>query len=385
MSETSEDRRQQKALEKKWAAIFTVDESHAKAVMRLGAFQRFEMSWKDHAFDKDWNVIDVPGVGAGKKFTGGLHAKWPGAEKIFPYRFRWKDIQFVKDGKDITQLHEKIIDYIFLKPAYYAFEVEKAETSAAKERIPITLHVSVLLRSVNPYKTLFKGVPNWFENAATRLASMLRDLVAQKTLEEVLSFRKDPKTTWQILLKDNPIIKALEEDWGLRVEKDGLDIRGVDLPKEYEQAAARKKQLELEAEAEKTKIEIESQARAIELAGTMIQMIRQETGMPLKEIKKGLRKDPEGFLKKHNQIIDKNLDLLQRKIAIEGGSFVDIRVGGAEGIEKALLEILTAWLRMPMGQRKRERGKEEKQEKQEKQERVKVTEDDVKKVKKEYF
>ena len=36
-------------------------------------------------------------------------------------------------------------------------------------------------------------------------------------------------------------------------------------------------------------------------------------------------------------------------MAIEGKSFVDIRVGGAEGIEKTLLDLVAAWQRMPPG------------------------------------
>ena len=356
MNERVDEKKTRKTLERKWAVTFTVDESHAKAVMRFGAFQRFEISYKDHKFDKDWYVVDAPGVGAGQSRIGGLHAKWPGTEKIFVYRFRWKDIQFVEKSRDIVQLHEKIIDYVFLKPTYYAFEVEKAETSAAEERIPLTLHVSVLLRVVNPYKTLFQGVPNWYENAATRLASMLRDWVAQKKLNEVLSFRRDPKTTWQEF-KDNPIIQSLERDWGIRVEENGIDVRDIDLPKEYEEAAALEKKRKLEAEAEKARVEIESQARAAEVVGTMIQMIHQNTGMPVKKIRKQLRDDPAQFFKKYKPILEKNYELLANKIAIEGGAYVKIDVKGAEGIERALLNIITAWQRTPPG-RSRGKGKE---------------------------
>jgi hypothetical protein len=38
-----------------------------------------------------------------------------------------------------------------------------------------------------------------------------------------------------------------------------------------------------------------------------------------------------------------------RKMGIEGGAYVDIRVIGAEGIERMLLNALAAWRRMPTG------------------------------------
>lgn len=381
MSETEKDKKQRKLLERKWAATFMVEESHAKAVMKFGAFERFEMSWKDHKFDDNWEVKDAPGAGAGQKAIGGLHTKWPGVEKIFAYRFRWKDIQLVEKGKDVVQFHEKMLDYIFLKPAYYAFEVEKAETSAVTERIPLTLRVSVILQVVNPYKTLFLGVPDWYGNTATRLAAMLRDWVAQKTLNEVLSFRRDPETAWDEF-KDNPIIKSLEKDWGIRVQEKGIDIRDVDLPKEYEEAAALEKKKKLEAEAKKARIEIESQARASEVVGTMVQMIFQNTGMPIRKIRKQLRDDPEKFFEKYKPILERNYKLLADKIAIEEGAYVKIDVQGAEGIEKALLNIITAWQRMPMG--RREKKEAETREETPRRERKKLAEEDLEKAREDF-
>jgi regulator of protease activity HflC (stomatin/prohibitin superfamily) len=333
MAEKPEEERLRKILERQWKATFTVEESYAKAVMRFGAFQRFEMSWKGYQFDENWNVKKTSDIGAGQEITGGLHTKWPGTEKIFVYRFRWKDIQFKKEGKDVTELHEKLIDYIFLKPAYYAFEVEKAETLAIAEktmaeRIPVTLHVSVLLRVVNPYKALFRGTPNWFENAATRLASMLRDWVAQKKLDEVLSFRRDPEETWKAF-KENAIVKALEKDWGIRVEKNGLDIRDVDLPKEYQEAAALEKKREFEA-----------QAIATESIGAILESMAKARGIEVEDIQEEIKASDE--LKK--ELREKSWDYIIRKMEVDQSALLDIRT------QNSLLDIAAVWATLTGGQ-----------------------------------
>jgi len=38
-----------------------------------------------------------------------------------------------------------------------------------------------------------------------------------------------------------------------------------------------------------------------------------------------------------------------RKLGIEGRSYLDVRVDGAEGLERLLLNVLAVWQRMPMG------------------------------------
>lgn len=62
--------------------------------------------------------------------------------------------------------------------------------------------------------------------------------------------------------------------------------------------------------------------------------------------------------------MDLSIDLIKRRMAIDGRSFVDIRVEGTEGIEKTLLNAIAVWRRMPEG------GKEAGEEKGGKQVRV---------------
>jgi hypothetical protein len=150
----------------------------------------------------------------------------------------------------------------------------------------------------------------------------------------------------------------IENDWGIRVEENGIDFIDIAAPG-YQEALAAQKKTKLEAEAKRVKLEIEAQGRASETMGTIIQMLHQETGMTDKEIRQQIKDDPATFVKKYEPIIEKNWDLLNRKLAIEGGSFIDIRVEGAQGIERAFLNLITAWKRMPGGESEKSTQKKE--------------------------
>jgi len=85
--------------------------------------------------------------------------------------------------------------------------------------------------------------------------------------------------------------------------------------------------------------------------GSVMEMMKKETGMTRKQIEKELKENPEQFIKDHKKLWEKSWDLLHRNMAIKGGSFVDVRVDGANmgSLEKLLLEVFSVWQRMPRG------------------------------------
>jgi len=91
--------------------------------------------------------------------------------------------------------------------------------------------------------------------------------------------------------------------------------------------------------------EKEADKRATETVGTVIQMMAKARGKEPKVIQEEIEKQPD--LKKEFLALSK--DLVVRKLGIEGQSYLDIHVQGAKGIERAILNILAAWKRMPMG------------------------------------
>lgn len=319
-----------------------VSEGTAKVVVRLGGFKKAVMAWKSYEFDKDWNVV------AGKKrHFGGLRfvGIWP-FDKVYKYPFRWRGIELV-EGREEVKFHERTIDYIFLKPDVYWTEIKAAETGGPPEkpeRIPLDLQFLVTMRVINPYKTLFRAPPNWLENVITRLNALFRDWVGTKTLDEILTIRKEPEKLWGEF-KEEPLIKMFSDEWGVQIEANGIQIRDVAIAEPYRGAAARRRQLELEAEARKTRFEIEARARAAEVMGTVIESVATAEGKSSKEVEKEFQRNPETFYRTHKILIDN----IMTKLSMEERAYLRIETPRATGALGDFLSLIAAWKRMPPG------------------------------------
>jgi len=307
-----------------------VKEGTAKAIMRLGGIEKMVMSWKGNKLDEDWNVVlgkawlQLPG---GLRFVG----FWP-IDKVHKYNFRWRGLELV-GGKEQVEFHEKEIDYIQVRSDVYWTEIIGVET-AKPERIPVNLEFLITVRAVNPYKALFKAPTNWNENMMARLNAMFTGWVSgAKKLDDLLSLRKKPETIWEEL-KDDPLVKMFKTDWGLEIAENGIELRAVTPHPTYQEAAARRRQMELEAEG-----------TAAETVGTVIEMMARVRGKKAKTIQKEIETDEE--LKK--EFLKLSKDLVVRNMGIKGKAYLDIRVQGASGIERMLLNALAAWQRMPKG------------------------------------
>ena len=135
---------------------------------------------------------------------------------------------------------------------------------------------------------------------------------------------------------DGALIRA-----GFNPEDLRLTIEEIKLPRELEQALPTPDKARLDAEA----ADFVAKTRAIETVGTVIKMMAESRGKTPAEIQELIEADTNA----QREFLDLSKDLIQRRMAIDGKSFVDIRVGGAEGIEKTLLDLLAAWKRMPEG------------------------------------
>jgi regulator of protease activity HflC (stomatin/prohibitin superfamily) len=332
-----------------------VEEGTAKAIVRLGAFRKIVMAWKDFELDEKWNVKPVSEIGKKLHLPGGLRfvGFWP-LDKVYKYKFRWQGIEIV-EGKEKVEFHEKTIDYILVKPDVYWTQILGAETGpvGTPERIPLDIQWLVTMRVVNPYKTLFKAPPNWVENILARLNAHFRDWVATKSLDEILALRKEPAKLLQDLkdLNRDLFEKVFEGEWGVLIE--GIQIRDVGLPAPYKEAAARRKQLELEAEARRTQFEIEAKARAAEIMGTVIEAVVTASGRKREEVEEEFRRNPEEFYRKHKTVIDNAMT----KLSMEERAYLRIETPGATGALGDLLRLIGAWQRMPRGTQKEKRRK----------------------------
>ena len=89
----------------------------------------------------------------------------------------------------------------------------------------------------------------------------------------------------------------------------------------------------------------EAEQRAIETVGTIIEMMARARNKKPDDITAEIEKSEE--LKKEFLALSK--DLIVREMGIKGRAYIDIRVEGATGIERLILDSLAAWQRMPPG------------------------------------
>jgi regulator of protease activity HflC (stomatin/prohibitin superfamily) len=121
-----------------------------------------------------------------------------------------------------------------------------------------------------------------------------------------------------------------------------LVIAEITLPSSLQQAMPDVDRQRLEADA----ATFEAEQRATETVGTVLKMMAKSRGKKVEEITEEIDQDGEGLKK---EFVDLSKDLVVREIALKRGAYVDIRVEGATGIEKVILNALAAWQRMPSG------------------------------------
>ncbi len=314
-----------------------VKEGTAKVVLRFGGYLKVLLCWKDHDVDKDGMVIDVPGKKSwGLKYVGLRHI-----DTFLRYRFRWKDIQLV-EGEEKEQFHEVERDWILVRPDVYIITIKAAETKVP-ERIPINAQFAYTLRIGNVRKATLDAPPNWFENATVRLNSAHRTFIASHYFDELLLLKEKKVHIEKEEIDKDLIEDVMEKSWGIVTE--GIELRDITLPIIYQEAAAAERRAKMEAAG-----------RAEEILGTVIAAVVRATGLKENEIQVEFQRDPEAFYRKHKPIIDNAMT----KLSMEERVYLRIETPGATGMEGALLRLIGALKRVPMG--KEEAPKSEKRE-----------------------
>jgi hypothetical protein len=188
-----------------------------------------------------------------------------------------------------------------------------------------------------------KELVDWTEES---VVSSLRTAFGAVTWKEATeeTERVREKAAEEFEKEDGALIEA-----GFVADDLRLVIENIHLPPELEEALPDVDRQRLEAEAAK----FESIERAEETIGSVIQMMVRATGKPVKEVQETIEKSTK--LKKEFRDFSKNL--IERRMAIDSKSFLDIRVEGAEGLEKTLLNLIGAWKRMPSGENSSGEGK----------------------------
>lgn len=161
-----------------------MEEGKIRAVMRgpkgKGAFVRFEMSYKKHTFDNDWNIIE----GNEEYLLGGI--RWlgiPGIDHIYYYWFAWTS----KLENGTLKPSREFIGHINAKADTYVTTIEGVEVGGSM--VPVDIELLVTLIIINPYKALFT-IENWLEMVMNRIKVPVKDWIGQQKDPEVFITQK---------------------------------------------------------------------------------------------------------------------------------------------------------------------------------------------------
>jgi hypothetical protein len=319
-----------------------VDEGTAKIVLKGGKFSKALIQWEGYTLNRDtWDVVPDGKVIKEKKWKepfhlfGGLrfYGLWP-LWDIGYYRLRWWDYQLTERATREPKFHEEYLDYVLLKPDVYWTKIGNAETKVPEERIPVDVDFLVTMRVINPYKVIFRAPISWVENVMNRLEVKFRTLIATKSFDELSRLKADKHALWQEFVNDPFVKNTLKREWGVQIDVGGIEIRDINMTKEYQDALAAQRRQQLEAAG-----------RASETVGTVVEMLAQLRGKTVEQIKQEIDTSPD-LQAKAWELAN---DLIVRKLGIEGKSYLDVRVQGGNVLDQILLNALAAFKRMPPG------------------------------------
>jgi hypothetical protein len=199
--------------------VTIVPEGQAKAIMRMGEFEKFLIQWKGRTFsyqeqgDEKWTVKD------GEEFHlfGGL--RWVGIPpfwRIYDYKFSWTGIDV---NGELVPHKEEWLNYVLLLDDVYWAKIDMAED---ENLLPLDIELLITMRVVNPYKALFR-VQNWSEMVMNRMKPLFREYVGNVGFDELIKKKQE---------KGGELFRTLQ---GWRKDEQGQEIYDEkrDLPKEF--------------------------------------------------------------------------------------------------------------------------------------------------------
>lgn len=314
-----------------------VEEATAKMIVKGRAFKKALIQWKGKSLDEDWNVVEAEG----KKKRGLWGLSWVGfwpISKVYTYKFSW--ISRTPEGA-LREHRDEVLSYVMLRPDIYFFTVENAED---KQLLPLKIQMIITARIRNPYKAMF-GIQNWLEALIANIESAVRSYVVSEVVYTEISRQQEGR---EIITRESitrGVLRKIEEDgtkevfedqYGIMIDK--LGIINIDPPEAYRKDTLAR----FEAERQKIRIEIEASARAqkraTESVGILLQAMALSRGVEVKEIQKEIQESPET----QKALLKYMKDFTLKLAEADAGAFQDIRVEGAQGIERAILEIIAA-------------------------------------------
>ena len=249
-----------------------------------------------------------------KTLRPGLHWIWPVIEKVRTFVSVWEQRY---------PLFEKEVKIDFL------------DGSATPKGAFVFVQCNEEKDPDAPYKMVYE-VKNVEEATVSLVENTVRSYWNTKAVDQALQAGHNIRTGMP--RKDKNAMAGQLRNWGLKLCR--ITVDDFDLDK-----------IIIEAREAKHK----KKTRAEETMGALIQMIAEAWGVEPVDVQREININPN--LKE--QFLKITEDLIHRRMAIDGKSFLDIRVAGAEGMEKALLDLIAVWRKLPGKEGKIAIGKKE--------------------------
>ncbi|MFZ2390365.1 MAG: SPFH domain-containing protein [Minisyncoccales bacterium] len=312
-------------------------------------------------FTKDWKVVDNDHPDAGINLEDisflGMHIVWPWPfANIYHEETEWQ--QWDPTTKKAIVKRELLREFTLL-PSPYCIEIINAKDA---NRLDVTLYTNVVMRIINPKKALFKQTTTWINIVKPIIQGGYVSYVKNTTLQDMIGKKGEGKDIGKELLqqmkgpvdKYSSLTQMLEEVYGIKIES--ISVLNIAGSEQDEQAIKAKAIAKLRKEAAIIKADANAQKFAIETMGAVTKMLAQtisetavdEDGQKIEQtkaeniLKTLLRDNPEEFERIYGEKYQACIDFVQRKMSLDKGCLIDVRIPKSEGLSGDLLAIIAA-------------------------------------------
>lgn len=259
-----------------------------------------------------------------RHFFGGLVFFWWPLDNVYSYPLSWVSVG--PNGEPKPHL-EEILDRVSLRVRVYIVQIEDAEDM---DLIPLRAKVLLTLRVMNPRKALF-AVDGWLRTIESRIRTDIRNALTRSTFEKLIQEKEDIGAQISGVLSEANVLQDFKDEYGVFVITIGVE--DITLDPDYRKKILLKWEAEKKAAADLVEATLIAKKTFLALGGVYA-LIREF----LRD--QGVDDDKAHEMAKELTIID---------VEAKAGALLDLRVRGADGVERSLLNMIGAGIRLFQG------------------------------------
>lgn len=176
-----------------------------------------------------------------------------------------------------------------------------------------------------------KALMDFFEEVAV---GSLRVVLGGMTWREAIEKTEEIRQQTEEEIQNSEMFKKT----GFSADDMSLVIQEIELPPALKGTLPMMDIERLQAEAAK----FNAEQVAVETVGTIIRMMAESRGLDIGDIQEKINRNT----RMQREFLDLSKDLIIREMGSKRGAYTDIRVEGAEGLERTILNALAVWQKM---------------------------------------